>query len=108
LNQFPAVNSGSLLPSPNLVDIPLIPTPIEKHDRHCILSAPAEPKAEPKPEGSPGEPKFLPPILRARLTPEAEEEPERLRKLAAKYGTDPTAIVGRVQASSQYATCLME
>ncbi|BFU96499.1 MAG: protein of unknown function [Nitrospira sp.] len=36
------------------------------------------------------------------LTSEQEAEAERLRKLAAKYGTDPTAIVGRVQLSSQY------
>jgi len=36
------------------------------------------------------------------VTPEQREEAERLRKLAAKYGTDPTAIVGRVQMSSQY------
>ena len=37
------------------------------------------------------------------VTPEQREEAERIRKLAAKYGTDPTAIVGRVQLSSQYA-----
>jgi hypothetical protein len=36
------------------------------------------------------------------VTPEQREEAERIRKLAAKYGTDPTAIVGRVQLSSQY------
>jgi hypothetical protein len=36
------------------------------------------------------------------LTPEQREEAERLRKVAAKYGTDPTAIVGRLQLSSQY------
>lgn len=36
------------------------------------------------------------------ITPEQREEAERLRKLAAKYGTDPTAIVGRVQLSSAY------
>ena len=36
------------------------------------------------------------------LTPEQREESERLRKIAAKYGTDPTAIVGRFQLSSQY------
>jgi len=36
------------------------------------------------------------------VTPEQREEAERLRKLAAKYGTDPTAIVGRIQLSSQY------
>ncbi len=36
------------------------------------------------------------------LTPEQREEAERLRKVAARYGTDPTAIVGRVQLTSQY------
>lgn len=36
------------------------------------------------------------------LTPEQIEEAERIRKLGAKYGTDPTAIVGRVQLSSTY------
>ena len=30
------------------------------------------------------------------------EEAERLRKVAARYGTDPTAIVGRLQLTSQY------
>jgi hypothetical protein len=62
-----------------------------------------ESTSEPKPEGAPREPRFLPPRLRPDLTPEEEEEAGRLRKLAAKYGTDPTAIVGRVQLSSQYA-----
>jgi hypothetical protein len=37
-----------------------------------------------------------------QLTPEQREEAERVKKLAAKYGTDPTAIVSRVQLSSQY------
>jgi hypothetical protein len=32
----------------------------------------------------------------SNLTQEQLEEAERLRQLAAKYGTDPTAIVGRV------------
>ena len=36
------------------------------------------------------------------LTEEQREEAERLRKVAAKYGTDPTAIVGRMQLTSQY------
>lgn len=36
------------------------------------------------------------------LTQEEREEAERLRKVAAKYGTDPTAIVGRMQLTSQY------
>ena len=62
-----------------------------------------ESASEQKPEGPRREPRFLPPRLRPNLTPEEEEEAGRLRKLAAKYGTDPTAIVGRVQLSSQYA-----
>jgi hypothetical protein len=36
------------------------------------------------------------------VTPEQQEEAERLKQLGAKYGTDPTAIVGRVQLSSTY------
>jgi hypothetical protein len=36
------------------------------------------------------------------MTPEERDEAERLRKVAAKYGTDPTAIVGRLQLTSQY------
>ena len=36
------------------------------------------------------------------VTPEQREEAERLRALAAKYGTDPTAIVGRLQLTSAY------
>ena len=62
-----------------------------------------EPDLEPAAEGPPREPRFLPPRLRPKvLTPEEHEEAKRLRELAAKYGTDPTAIVGRVQLSSQY------
>jgi hypothetical protein len=36
------------------------------------------------------------------MTQEEREEAERLRKVAAKYGTDPTAIVGRLQLTGQY------
>lgn len=64
----------------------------------------AKSEGEPGPEGPPKEPRFLPPRLRPRvLTPEVQAEAERLKKLAAKYGTDPTAIVGRVQLTTQYA-----
>jgi hypothetical protein len=63
-----------------------------------------ESASEQKPEGPRREPRFLPPILRPeQLTQEEYGEAERLRKMAAKYGTDPTAIVGRVQLSSQYS-----
>lgn len=74
-------------------------------DQGADVSTVDEPESasEPKPEGPRREPRFLPPILRPKkLTEEEHEEAERLRKLAAKYGTDPTAIVGRVQLSSQY------
>lgn len=74
-------------------------------DQGADTSATSEPESasEQKPEGPSREPRFLPPVLRPQLTPEELEEAERLRKLAAKYGTDPTAIVGRLQLSSQYA-----
>lgn len=68
-------------------------------------STPSEPEAPetPEPEGPVKQPRFLPPRLRPKvLTPEEHEEAERLKRLAAKYGTDPTAIVGRVQLSAQY------
>ena len=63
-----------------------------------------ESASEQKTEGPRREPRFLPPRLRPKqLTQEEYEEAERLRALGAKYGTDPTAIVGRMQLSSQYA-----
>jgi len=81
-----------------------------KRDRQVDLDADNPATTEPesasdqKPEGPRREPRFLPPILRPKqLTQEEQEEAERLRKLAAKYGTDPTAIVGRVQLSSLYS-----
>lgn len=71
-----------------------------------------EDEPEPESEGQSGEPgaaagpnrktRLFKRIAPKHLTPEEEEEAQRLRKLAAKYGTDPTAIVGRVQLSSQY------
>jgi hypothetical protein len=63
-----------------------------------------EPDGGPEPKGPPKEPRLLPPRLRPRvLTAEEHEEAERLKKLGAKYGTDPTAIVGRVQVTGQYS-----
>ncbi|MDF0666094.1 MAG: hypothetical protein P0119_08475 [Nitrospira sp.] len=53
--------------------------------------------------GPPRDPRFLPPRLRPRLLSEEESaEAERLKRLAAKFGIDPTAIVGRVQMTAQY------
>src|SRR5262249_3442471 len=67
----------------------------------------ATPEAEGEPE-KPGTPdqqqkrRIFKRIGPQPLTQEQREEAERLRKIAAKYGTDPTAIVGRLQLSSQY------
>ena len=62
-----------------------------------------EPEPDVEPQTERQEPRFLPPRLRPKvLTPEQLEEAERLKKLGAKFGTDPTAIVGRAQISSQY------
>ncbi|MET0516997.1 MAG: hypothetical protein ABW047_16915 [Nitrospiraceae bacterium] len=75
-------------------DAPVAPEPAQEEP---------DSKLEPDQTGPPREPKFLPPRLRpGPLTKEEEEEAERLRKLGAKFGTDPTAIVGRVQLSAQY------
>lgn len=41
-------------------------------------------------------------IGQQEVTPEQREEAERLRILGAKYGTDPTAIVGRLQLTTAY------
>jgi len=54
------------------------------------------------PDAVPKKRRYLSRVGPQQLTPEQREEAERLRKLAAKYGTDPTAIVGRVQLTSAY------
>lgn len=61
-------------------------------------------EGEPETPGTPAEKRKNPfkRIGPQPLTPEQREEAERLRKVAAKYGTDPTAIVGRLQLTSQY------
>lgn len=55
-----------------------------------------------EPDAEPGTPRVLRRVGPQEMTPEQLEEAERLRQLAAKYGTDPTAIVGRIQLSSEY------
>lgn len=55
-----------------------------------------------EPDVVPKKRRFLGRLGPQQLTPEQREEAERLRKLAAKYGTDPTAIVGRMQLTSAY------
>ena len=65
-----------------------------------------EPESEPEGPASPSEEKPKRRIFKRvgpqPMTPEQREEAERLRKVAARYGTDPTAIVGRIQLTSQY------
>jgi len=61
------------------------------------MDSPAE-----EPDVVPKKRRFLGRLGPQPVTPEQREEAERLRKLAAKYGTDPTAIVGRLQLSSAY------
>ena len=54
------------------------------------------------PDVVPKKRRFLSKLRPRPVTPEQREEAERLRQRAAKYGTDPTAIVGRMQLSSTY------
>ena len=61
------------------------------------MDSPAE-----EPDVAPEKRRFLKRLRPQPVTPEQREEAERLRKIAAKYGTDPTAIVGRIQLSSAY------
>src|ERR1044072_5956498 len=68
-----------------------------------LLAMPHTGMAQSAPDASPeGRRNPLKRIGPQPLTPEQREEAERLRKVAAKYGTDPTAIVGRMQLTSQY------
>lgn len=64
---------------------------------HVEIDVPAE-----EPDVTPEKRRFLSKLGPQLVTPEQREEAERLRKLAAKYGIDPTAIVGRIQLSSTY------
>lgn len=53
-------------------------------------------------DGPARERRIFPRLGPQHLTSEQREEAEHLRQQAAKFGTDPTAIVGRVQFTSQY------
>jgi len=72
---------------------------IESDAETASEAGPADPAS---PAGTKRRPRLFKRIAPKNLTPEEEQEAERLRRLAARYGTDPTAIVGRVQLSSQY------
>ena len=64
----------------------------------------ADSEKSPEADGGPGAGRIRRGPLAPRiLSPEEREETERLKALAARFGTDPTAIVGRMQISSQYA-----
>lgn len=84
-------------PAPETV--PVQEESIESDAETASEAGPADPAS---PAGTSRRPRLFKRIAPKNLTPEQEEEAERLRKLAARYGTDPTAIVGRVQLSSQY------
>ncbi|SLM49029.1 protein of unknown function [Nitrospira japonica] len=72
---------------------------VESEDEPGSEQGPVDPNA---PDGTKRRTRLFKRIAPKNLTPQEEEEAERLRKLAARYGTDPTAIVGRLQLSSQY------
>jgi len=79
-------------------------TPPESSPKNESAAAPQVEVDEPVEEAdvAPEKRRFLKRLGPQPVTPEQREEAERLRKLAAKYGTDPTAIVGRIQLTSQY------
>jgi len=85
-------------------DIPAEPEQVEA--QQAAEESVPDPEMEPVDSSAPGpgnrRGRLFKRIGPKGLTPEQEEEAEQLRKLAAKYGTDPTAIVGRVQLTSQY------
>lgn len=80
-----------------LMTVPRVATAQGTPDESPSDSAPAEEPVTDEPRKNP-----FKRIGPQPLTPEQREEAERLRKVAAKYGTDPTAIVGRMQLTSQY------
>jgi hypothetical protein len=100
---FWPVGSHSLWAQEPSVDQGADSAPSNQQDVDDATVSEPEAPGTPEPEGPVKQPRFLPPRLRPKvLTPEEQEEAERLKRLGAKYGTDPTAIVGRVQLSSQY------
>ena len=79
--------------------------PLQAPSRQNNTEDPTEDSTDEPTEGTdsePGRPRVLHRIAPQSMTPEQTEEAERLRRLGAKYGTDPTAIVGRVQLSGEY------
>jgi hypothetical protein len=78
-----------------------LPEPQQRSDPEAAPQVEMEGPAE-EPEVAPERRRFLKRLGPQPMTPEQREEAERLKKLAAKYGTDPTALVGRMQLSSAY------
>jgi hypothetical protein len=80
-------------------------TPGQAEETPTLENEP-EPEGEPEGPASPSEQQPRRRVFKRvgpqPMTAEQREEAERLRKVAAKYGTDPTAIVGRFQLTSQY------
>ena len=87
---------------------PLAGSAQDSHPEPPVRSAPeAGPKVEmdqpaEEPEVVPQKRGLFQRLGPQSLTEEQREEAERLKKLAAKYGTDPTALVGRLQLTSAY------
>jgi hypothetical protein len=94
-----------LLPMCSLVAIGQEPPPDASAESGTVAveETETEDPVEVPEEGRPPKRRILKRLGPQPVTPEQREEAERLKKLAAKYGTDPTAIVGRLQLSSQYA-----
>src|SRR5215510_16294852 len=81
------------------------PTDAESTPEEQTTDETPEAESEPEKPGAPDKQprrRILKRIGPQPMTAEEREEAERLRKIAARYGTDPTAIVGRFQLSSQY------
>ena len=97
--------SGHVLAQGAANDAPQETTAGQAEETPALENEP-EPEGEPEGPVSPSEQQPRRRIFKRvgpqPMTAEQREEAERLRKIAAKYGTDPTAIVGRFQLTSQY------